>query len=172
VISNSTRTTERLHWLPSILEFLQQIGIVVRAENMAGDSFLPGVKIEGGTLVYDAEKLLVASDLLHEAGHVAVTPAARRAALNDAIAPEQQLDFAGEVEAIAWSFAAACHLGIPLSVLFHSDGYRGQSPGLALSFSMGVYPGVHGLTMIGLAANREQSDEQNRYPKLMRWLRA
>jgi hypothetical protein len=171
-MSMTINATERLHWLPSILEFLQQIGIAVRAENMAGESFLPGVKIAGGTLVYDADKILAASDLLHEAGHIAVTPTADRAALNDAIAPEQQMNFAGEVEAIAWSFAAACYLEIPLSVLFHSDGYRGQSPGLALSFSMGVYPGVHGLTMIGLAAKRDQSDEQNRYPKLIRWLRA
>ena len=126
--------------------------------------------IQHGELRYQVEKLSAPSDLLHEAGHIAVTPPAYRKQLDGALSPDQAFAGGGEIEAIAWSFAAATAIGMPLSELFHPAGYRGQAPGLAMNFALGVYPGVHGLIGAGLAANLPIGKPDS-YPKLLRWLR-
>jgi hypothetical protein len=156
-----------------IIEFLVSIGLPPREEVFGGTGFLPGIRIERGTLVFDRARLLAAGDLLHEAGHVALTPARHRHELDGDVAPEQHYEHGGEVEAIAWSFAAATSLQLPLEELFHANGYRGQSAGLALSFSLGVYPGVAGLVQLGLCAVGEQARQAGvpPFPHMLRWLR-
>ena len=157
-------------WLRTVVNFLNEIGIDTQATNLPDDSFLPGVEISGGALKFDLSQLLAVSDLLHEAGHLAVAPMEQRAQMGGQLSPEQQLLHGGEVEAIAWSFAAAQHLGMPLEELFHPKGYRGNAAGLALNFSLGVYPGVHGLTCAGLALPVPLGSK-HAYPKLIKWLR-
>ena len=93
-----------------------------------------------------------------------------RKQLDGALSPDQSFACGGEVEAIAWSFAAATAIGMPLSELFHPAGYRGQASGLAMNFALGVYPGVPGLIGAGLAAN-VPIGKPDSYPKLLRWLR-
>ena len=174
------RSTGRLDWRGA-----ETIGVLVRISSRAGEPresrangysrgsngfFLPGVLIEHGELRYQASKLMAPSDLLHEAGHIAVTPYTYRHQLDGALTPEQAFACGGEVEAIAWSFAAAAAIGMPLSELFHPAGYRGQASGLAMNFALGVYPGVHGLIGAGLAAN-VPIGKPDSYPKLLRWLR-
>jgi hypothetical protein len=156
-------------WLAPVVLFLNQIGVPTSPGLVDIDSFLPGVAIRGSGLVFDALKLQACSDLLHEAGHIAVTPFALRQTLCGVVLPEQQIAYAGEVEAIAWSFAAATHIGMPLDVLFHKDGYRGNAGALAFNFSLGVYPGVHGLKCAGFF---DSDDGQSTpYPRMARWLR-
>jgi hypothetical protein len=158
-------------WLVEIVTFLNAIGIVTRAGTLATESFLPGVLIDHGTLLFEPAKIAAPSDLLHEAGHIAVTPLAYRHCLHGALSPDHAFDYGGEVEAIAWSFAAATAIKMPLTELFHPMGYRGQAPALAMSFALGVYPGVHGLVNAGLAANARLGS-LGAYPTLLRWLRA
>ncbi len=134
-------------------------------------AFLPGVVIAQGELIYALETLVAPSDLLHEAGHIAVTPSAYRDQLDGTLQPEQAFAFGGEIEAIAWSFAAATAIAMPLSKFFHPLGYRGHAPTLAMNFALGVYPGVQGLIGAGLAAN-VRFDAPGAYPALQRWLRA
>ena len=94
--------------------------------------------------------------LLHEAGHLAVLPAdRRRLPLVD--------DPQTEAAAIAWSWAACCHLGLPAGLLFHEQGYRGRAAALRMSCELGVVPGWHCLVEAGLA---EPSP-----PGMRRWLR-
>lgn len=164
------RLQRPIPWLAEIINFLQSIGIVTHACQIESESFLPGVLIAHGELRYQASKLVAPSDLLHEAGHIAVTPSTYRHQLDGALTPEQAFACGGEVEAIAWSFAAATAIGMPLSELFHPAGYRGQAPGLAMNFALGVYPGVHGLIGAGLAA-KIPIGKPDAYPKLLRWLR-
>jgi hypothetical protein len=156
-----------------VVEFLASIGLPPREQAIETTSFLPGIRIERGILLFDRMRLLAAGDLLHEAGHIALTPAQHRHAIDGDVLPEQHYVHGGEVEAIAWSFAAATAIGLALTELFHADGYRGQSQGLALSFSLGVYPGVAGLTALGLTAIGEQARLQGvpAYPHMQRWLR-
>jgi hypothetical protein len=152
-----------------VQQFLDQIGIDCRPGKVADDAFLPGVCIDAGSIVFDVKSLHAVSDLLHEAGHIAVTPRAYRRALGGALTVEMQHPFGGEVEAIAWSFAAASYIAMPLTELFHPLGYRGQASGLAFNFSLGVYPGLHGLVCAGMAATPRSPEVQ--YPHLLKWLR-
>ena len=69
--------------------------------------------------------------------------------------------------------AAATRIELPLDQLFHSDGYRGHSQGLALAYSLGVYHGAAGLAAFGLTAVGEQARRLGvrPYPHMLRWLR-
>lgn len=158
--------------LERILGFLDGIGVAVREQPIDEPTFLPGIRVTGGALVFDRTRLDWPADLLHEAAHVALTSAARRPALDDALQAEPP-DAVGEVEAIAWSFAAATRLGVPLGQLFHAGGYRGQSHGLALSYSLGVYVGVAGLAALDLCAVGAEAQRLGvrPYPHMLRWLR-
>ena len=99
-----------------------------------------------------------------------MTPSALRPSLYGTLRAAAHAPYAGEVEAIAWSFAAAAHLKIAPEILFHGDGYRGKAAGLVQSYSVGVYPGAHGLIQAGLAAAFTEPLLPH-YPQLMRWLR-
>ena len=163
---DATRLLER------ILAFLARIGVVAHDQSIDEPTFLPGIRVTGGALVFDRQRLRWPADLLHEAAHVALTSAARRPALDDALGAEPP-DAISEVEAIAWSFAAATHLDVPLDELFHPDGYHGHSQGLALAYSLGVHHGATGLAALGLCAvgAQAQRDGVQPYPHMLRWLR-
>lgn len=153
-----------------IVEFLASVGIPVRQGTVPTDSFLPGLRIVDGGLIYDPAALRWPGDLLHEAGHIATAPAADRASLNDALVDARALPHGGEADATAWAFAALTHLRLPLELLFHDGGYHGNSAGLILTYSLGVYPGVHGLVQAGMAVATAEPGVPA-YPHLMRWLR-
>ncbi|HZG08265.1 MAG TPA: hypothetical protein VEZ70_04705 [Allosphingosinicella sp.] len=151
-----------------IVAFLSGIGIPVRAETLAGDSFLPGLAIKNGELVYDPERLAWPGDLLHEAGHLAVTDPAFRPTLCD---PSD--DPGEEMAAIAWSWAAAMEIGLAPSILFHPGGYRGGGPALIENFSNGRDVGVPWLVAWDMTEERHRArrDGTIPYPHMRRWLR-
>lgn len=156
-----------------IVRFLRGIGIAVREDAVPDDAFLPGLRIESGGLVVDRATLVWPGDLLHEAGHIAVTPAADRHLLTDDLHEQIETPHAGEVEATAWAYAAAVALKLDPSVLFHAGGYHGKSASLILTYSLGVYPGCQGLseagmTRVGQVARMHGVEP---YPHMIRWLR-
>src|SRR5262245_35889645 len=104
-----------------MISFLQGIGLSVRTGAVSGRSFLPGIAIEGGVLVIDQDRLRYPGDLLHEAGHLALLPPGARREIFVDLGP----DGGFEMGAIAWSYAAALHLGIDPAIIFHENGYRG-----------------------------------------------
>lgn len=150
-----------------LIDFLSGIGIEVRDGEVPADSFLPGIRLVAGTLVVDRGALRWPGDLLHEAGHIATTPAALRSALDDRIEDDPTVEHRGEAEAGAWAWAALMHLGLPAEVLFHEGGYHGHAASLALTYSMGVYPGASGLAHAGMT----RLTGEGRYPQMLRWLR-
>ncbi len=159
--------------LDAILAFLDDIRLPTSEGVVPPDSVLPGIRVVHGTLVYDRATLRWPGDLLHEAGHIAVTPSALRSVLDDALESSGEAPHAGEVEATAWAYAATVHLQLRPDVLFHDGGYRGHAAGLIMSFSCGVYPGAFGLaqagmTLIGVDA---QLAGVLPYPRMTRWLR-
>ena len=108
-----------------ILAFLQSIGLQVVIAPVPDRTLLPGIAIRRGVLHCDPHSLTWPGDLLHEAGHLAVTPAHLRTAVDgDAIS---NAPHAGEAEATAWAYAATCELGLDPSVLFHAGGYTGRA---------------------------------------------
>ena len=160
--------------LDSIVAFLSEIGIAIREDTIPAETFLPGLCISHGTLLFNGALLKWPGDLLHEAGHLAVTPAAQRPQLDDRLAGEIEAPHAGEIEATAWSFAAATHLSLPLSELFHSGGYRGCGDRLIFTFSSGCYPGAAGLAAAGMTALGADARALGipAFPHMLRWLRA
>jgi len=142
-----------------IADFLTAIGLSIRAGEIPAQTVLPGIHVEEGGLVVDEQRLTYPGDLLHEAGHLAVIPAARRLSL----AGDTGDDGGEEMAAIAWSYAAVLHIGIPPSVVFHPAGYRGASQSILENFSQGHYFGVPYLVWIGLTGTD--------YPRMTRWLR-
>src|SRR5438128_1370456 len=110
----------------TIVAFLREVGIPVSTAALADPTFLPGILLSQGGLVVDPDRLRFPGDLLHEAGHVAVSSPDRRSAIQGDAGP----DAAEEMMAIAWSYAASVHLQLDPRVVFHRDGYRGGSDAL------------------------------------------
>ena len=90
-----------------ILAFLDRIGIPVIRETAPDGAVLSDMAVRDGALVVDLESLRYPGDMLHEAGHIAVTDPALRPTLG-----EVSSDPAEEMAAIAWSYAAALNAGI------------------------------------------------------------
>ena len=152
-----------------IVGFLREIGLGVRLAALEGETFLPGVSLEPGGLVVDAEKLLYPGDLLHEAGHLAVMlPEVRRVA-----GPDVGIDMGDEIAAQCWSYAAAVHLGLAAEVVFHEHGYHDSAETL-----IGVYregrAGVALLQWMGMTLEAKRAAEAAvpGWPSMKRWLRA
>ncbi len=142
--------------LERITAFLAGIGIPVSIAEVE-QGFLPGLKVEGGGLVYDPVRLEWPGDLLHEAGHVAVTAPADRAT-----AAEVDPEPAQEMASLAWSYAAALAAGIDPEIVFHEGGYRGGGAQLAATFATGFGPGVPMLHYYRMTSA---------YPAMTHWLR-
>ena len=152
-----------------IADFLEEIGLHVRTSTIAQQTFLPGIHIEQGVIVIDETKLRYPGDLLHEAGHIAVTARCRRAELCGDVGQGA----AEELAAIAWSYAAVIHLGLEPSVVFHPAGYRGGSESMLQNFKQGRYIGVPMLEWLGMALEEKRARPLGLapYPAMVKWLR-
>ena len=149
-----------------IVEFLFGIGLNVKMAPIEGRAILPGITIEDGVVIVDEAALKHPGDLLHEAGHVALTPPPDRPSLNLNAGD----DPGEEMAAIAWSYAAALHLGLDPAVVFHADGYRGGSESILENFADGHTFGVPVLQWLGMAA-RDDDDGMPPYPRMIKWVR-
>ena len=149
-----------------IAAFLQEIGIEVVPAVLEGQTFLPGIAIDGGRLRVDEARLSFPGDLLHEAGHLAIRPAAERAG-------ELEADLGEEMAAIAWSYAALRHLELEPEVVFHAEGYRGAALGFIDNFAAGRYVAVPLLQWMGMCVEAKHAAEAGvePYPRMVRWLR-
>ncbi len=65
---------DRREILSLILAFLREIGLDVMAAELDDATFLPGITIDRGKILYDAARLTYPGDLLHGAGRIAVAP--------------------------------------------------------------------------------------------------
>lgn len=146
---------------------MRGIGIAVRETAPGEQSFLPGLAIRNGAIVIDPARWVYPGDILHEAGHLAVVPRAERAV--EALEPTAT----DEMAAIAWSYAAAVHLGLAADIVFHADGYRGGGSSYARSFAEGGHFGTPVLAYYGMTIEprRASTGGLPPYPHMLRWLR-
>ena len=147
--------------------FVRGIGIDVHPASLPEPTFLPGLDIRHGAILVDEARLTFPGDILHEAGHIAVASADERAR------PQLSPTPGDEMTAIAWSYAAALHLGIPVDVLFHPGGYKDGSTALIENFTEGRYIGVPLLQCYGMSVEPRQAAVRGvePYPHMLRWLR-
>ena len=141
-----------------ITSFLDRAGIAWRESSLTDSEILPGIRLEEGLLTFDREHLKWPGDLLHEAGHLAVTPPSRRAALTGTL----EVEPADEMAALAWSYAAALACGIDPLIVFHEGGYKAGGAQLAQQFAHGSGPGVPMLQWYRMTTA---------FPQMSRWLR-
>lgn len=156
-----------------IIRFLNEIGIPVIERELPADCFLPGLALEKNTILMDSGRLKFPGDLLHEAGHLAVTPPdQRRLAGTDQMNPQWPED-GDEIAAILWSYAALRFLDLKLEVVFHEHGYKGQSKWLIDSFNSGNYIGLPLLEWMGLCHGPEKAGKtgDKPFPNMIKWLR-
>ena len=151
------------------LAFLDDVGIEVDWIGEGDEpQLLDGLAILGGRLLVDPDTPIWPSDLLHEGGHIAVAAPEDRPTLGPL-----EPDPTDEMMAIAWSFAASRHVGMPLKHLFHTGGYREDSIKLRNSFTTGHYIGAPMLGYYGMCADLQTALKEGlpSFPNMIRWLR-
>lgn len=132
------------------------------------------------------------SDVLHEAGHLAVLPGRFRSLASGDIDDVQKLmgesiDFgspdtgearaalqSGDSEATAWAWAAGCHLGLDPNRIIRNEDYERTGEEVRQALSMNSYLGINGLSSAGFCVVRAGALERMRrlpaYPKLAMWV--
>lgn len=156
-----------------VTTFLCEIGIDYYVSDEDFDSFLTGIKIEGGKLKINPKTILCVGDILHEAGHLACLPLSLRSEINDDVGKSLNGGPTYELAVIAWSVAAAIHLDIPLSEVFHVEGYKGDAIWLQEQYTSKNYIGLPHLQWMGLAAFEDElvDDKILPFPNMKRWTR-
>ena len=157
--------------LPIILNFLKEIGLEVSLTPFDEESFLPGIMIKDGKLITDISKLQHPGDLLHEAGHLAVTPAAERMQMNGNADDDKTQAQSLEMAAICWSYAALVHLCLPPGTVFHAEGYRGASDWYIENYTSGNFIGLPLLQWMGLCGQQQNQSTSPAFPYMQKWLR-
>lgn len=152
-----------------IYGFLTEIGLQIKAGSTPDNCFLPGILVSAGGLIVDEDKLKYPGDLLHEAGHLAVATKTDRMKLDNNVSNNP----GDELATLAWSWAALVHLDLDPEIVFHPQGYKGDSTWLIEVFSQGNSPGAPLLQWMGLAWHDDEVNEKNyaQFPKMKRWLR-
>jgi hypothetical protein len=158
------------HDFEKALYFIEEIGIEVEFGAIPhNDCFLPGLLIEQGRIVVDRNGLQFPGDILHEAGHLAVVPAAERKMLSGNTIGERKEAPAEEMMTIAWSYAACIHLTIDPTFVFHEQGYKRGGAAIVENFRSGRYFGVPVLEWLGMTTTVESVTPV--YPAMIKWLR-
>lgn len=159
--------------LDKMLLFLDEIGITVIEKELDDTTFLPGLSLGPNCIYIDFEKLKYPGDVLHEAGHLAVTTPIERAQIGTDNMAQDWPTQGEEIAAMLWSFAACSHLELPLNFVFHAGGYKNSSNWLMDNFSNGNYIGLPFLEWAGMALSNQKAIETNQpaFPKMLKWMR-
>ncbi len=155
-----------------VLQFLNEININV-IEKELGTTFLPGLDLGPNCIYIDYNNLLYPGDILHEAGHLAVTTSVERKLIGTAEISSEWPTHGEEIAAILWSFAAAKYLNLPLEFIFHPNGYKNDSDWLISNFSNENYIGLPLLEWMGLCLGNELAAKEGKaaFPAMLKWMR-
>lgn len=151
-----------------IIHFLQEIGIRVIETELPDDCFLPGLAIEKNAILMDPQRMKFPGDLLHEAGHLAVTSEELRPLIGTAEMDPAWPSDGDELAAILWSYAALNYLELEPEVVFHPNGYKNQSEWLIQQFKDKNYIGLPLLEWMGFCSAKEG---ESPFPHMLKWLR-
>ena len=150
--------------ITNIINFLEEIGIKVIEKELPQDTFLPGITISQNGIEIDFDKLLYPGDILHEAGHIAVTSSNERILIGTDAMPKEWPTQGDEIATMLWSYAALKYLDLPIEFVFHPNGYKNQSNWLIENFSNANYIGLPLLEWMGLT-------NKDIFPQMTQWLR-
>ncbi|RVT79584.1 hypothetical protein EOD40_00285 [Flavobacterium sufflavum] len=156
-----------------VLEFLEKIGIKIIEKELESTTFLPGLSLGSNCIYVDFNKLKHPGDLLHEAGHLAVTDKESRKMIDININNAEWPTQGEEIAAILWSYAALTHLNLNPSFVFHPNGYKGNSEWFISNFTNANYIGLPFLEWAGLALGdkRAHLEGKEAFPVMQKWIR-
>ncbi|WP_378179107.1 hypothetical protein [Aquimarina sp. SS2-1] len=154
--------------IKKIFQFLESLPIPIQFSEIPTETFLPGIKIEKGTILVDANKLTHPGDILHEAGHIAVSIPEERIHLNNNVTENNTTKEGEELAAMLWSYAAILEMGLAAEIVFHPDGYKGESDWILNQYRNQVYIGLPLLQWMGLTY---LDTEESSFPHMKKWLR-
>jgi len=151
----------------TLADFVRSIGIQVYAADLPVLASFPGLDIEYGAVLIDESRLIHPGNILHEAGHIAVT--------DPRVRNERKLSPTGgeELSALAWSYAATVYLGFEPELVFYPGSYQGWDVPLLEGFAEGRYVGIPLLQRHGMSydANRAPAMGLQPFPHMVKWLR-
>jgi hypothetical protein len=139
------------------LSFLNDIGIAIFEKELDETTFLPVLCLGPNCIFVDFEKLLYPGDILHEAGHLAVTKASERELVGTDALPKDWPTQRDEIGAILWSYAVICHLELPIEFVFYPNGYKNNSDWFISNFSNRNHIGLPFLEWAGLTLSENRA---------------
>ena len=156
-----------------ILDFLNEIQINVIEKELEDATFLPGLAIASNCIEIDFDKLLYPGDILHEAGHLAVTTSEERLLIGTDSMPKEWPSPGDEIVSMLWSYAALHHLELPAEFVFHPNGYKNDSLWLIENYTNEIYIGLPLLEWMGLTLSKERASKEGKkpFPTMIKWLR-
>lgn len=159
--------------IKKVIQFLEEIGIQVVEKELLESTFLPGLTIENDQIIVDYAKLKYPGDILHEAGHIAVTSSNDRKLIGTEKMPAEWPTQGDEIASILWSFAALSHLNLAPNFVFHADGYKNSSDWYIENFTSGNYIGLPLLQWLKMAYVNDEISENEKlaFPKMKNWIR-
>lgn len=164
---NTIHTSKELQ---KIVGFLNEIGIQLVEKELPDDCFLPGLSIEGTTIFMDPDRMKYPGDILHEAGHIAVTASDIRPFIGTDKMDTTWPSDGEEIVTLLWSYAALKHLKLDPSFVFHPNGYKNQADWLIEQFESGSYIGIPLLEWMGLCYSEEKNGVPP-FPHMLKWMR-
>lgn len=163
-------TLQRVFTDPTIVtltDFVRGAGIPVLPASAIGPTQFPGLAIQNGCVLVDETGVLFPGDILHEAGHIAVTEPSLRNA--PSVSPSGGL----ELSALAWSYAATVHLELDPALVFYPGSFQNMAESLIENFAEGRYIGLPLLRLYGMTVEPRNAAARQvaPFPHMLRWLR-
>ena len=151
----------------TLAELVRSVGIPVHVADLPQLASFPGLDIEYGAVLIDESRLIHPGNILHEAGHIAVT--------DPAVRNERKLSPTGgeEVSTLAWSYAATLYLGFEPDLVFYPGSYQGWDIPLLEGFAEGRYIGIPLLQRYGMSYDAKSAATigVRPFPHMVKWLR-
>lgn len=147
-------------------------------------TFIPNILIRDGGIIYNSRVRI--SDLLHEAGHLAIIPEKYRYICNgdmdksimdiwEEAKADKEIEEAdshmyralmqsSDTEATAWAWAAGKHLCVPENKIIAYTEYQHTGKSIRSCLKVNCYLGIHGLRA------SDMIDSVKSFPALTKWV--
>ncbi|MEK6372109.1 MAG: hypothetical protein AABO58_05385 [Acidobacteriota bacterium] len=151
----------------ALTDFVRGVGIPVLAASAVGPTRFPGMNIQNGCVLVDETRVIHPGNILHEAGHLAVTEPTLRNA--PAVSPSN----GQEMATLAWSYAATVHLKLDPALVFYPGSFQNMAESLIENFAQGRYLGLPLLQLFGMTVEPRNAEARQvaPFPHMLRWLR-
>jgi|JI7StandDraft_1071085.scaffolds.fasta_scaffold30551_2 hypothetical protein len=155
----------------TMVNFIVSVGIQVRKAQLPEGLPIPGISVENGVLLVDEDNLLYPGDLLYQAGRIAILPENERNLYMGKDDPDKEKEATEGMVAMCWSWAALTHLQLSPEIVFHNNGYKGQSQQIIHGYQSGANMGLPMLQLYDMAYEPHQAIARglNPFPFMYKW---